>query len=154
GPEYRIAVGIAVAADVGRLPLGVGMNAEQPQRGLPDHPERVRGLGRHRYAVASLQSVLAILFAQQPNLGLTLDDEQQLGVGMKVHRRLIAWRGRLDTGAHRRVAVGNQRMVERERPELDARGVRQFGNLERMGWARHETASLSPERSERSAAWS
>ena len=96
------------------------MDAEQLHGLVADRAEAVRDLRRQRHAVARLQPLRLVLLALQPDIGLALDDEQQLGVGMPVHRRDIARRRGLDAGAHRRITIGDQRMVERERPEFDA----------------------------------
>ena len=108
------------------------MDAEQPHGLVADRAEAVRDVGRQRHAVAGLQPLGRVFLALQPDIGLALDDEQQLGVGMPVHRRDVARRRGLDAGAHRRVAVGDQRMVESERPELDAGGVGELGDLQRL----------------------
>src|SRR6185369_4744795 len=102
--------------------------------------EAVRDVGRQGDAIASLQPMRLVLFALQPDVRFTLDDEQKLRVGMKVHRRLVARRRGLDAGAHRRVAVGDQRMIEGERPELDAAGVGKLGDLE---WMHGVTSSVT-----------
>ena len=73
-----------------------------------------------------------VFLALQPDLGLAFNDEQQLDVGMKMHRRDVARRRGLDAGAHRRVAVGDQRMIEGERSKLDAGRVGELADLRRL----------------------
>src|SRR4029453_15877182 len=108
------------------------MDAEQTHRLVAHGPEAVRNVGGPRPGVAWPQPGGLVFLPLHPGLGLAFDDEQQLDVGMKMHRGDVAGRRGLDTGAHRRFAVGDQRMIEGRRPKLDAARLGELADLRRL----------------------
>ena len=53
--EHGIALGVALAVEIGHDAVGIGMDAEQAHRLVAHGPEAVRNVGGQRHAVAGLQ---------------------------------------------------------------------------------------------------
>src|SRR6266436_4612278 len=115
----RVALGAVL---VGDDTSGRGVSAQEPEHPIASDAEAVRGVGRNRERVALLEHDRLVLAAFDPRLGGAVQDVEDLDVGMRVQRRLVAGLCRLDAGAdgRRALVVADDQLVVGQRAEADA----------------------------------